>query len=121
LRGWIEADMAFAKGRQKIGGRQKGVVNAVTVEIKAMARSLVTDPAYVRALRKRLLAGDAGPVEPILYYYAFGRPKYEVAVDQPPQGVMFARVLQVMSKEQRAVFMSAYLVATKQAAQQEPS
>jgi Family of unknown function (DUF5681) len=64
-------------------GRPKGVPNKVTREGRELARALILDPTYLRSLRKRLLAGTAGSVEVMLFYYAFGRPKDEVLSDIP--------------------------------------
>jgi hypothetical protein len=65
---------SFRAGHRGVGGRPKGAVNRTTREIRALARSLVEDPAYLAALRRRLVAGKAGPLEPLLFAYAYGRP-----------------------------------------------
>ena len=39
-----------------------------------MAYELVTNAAYRRELKRRLLAGEAGPLEGLLWRYAFGDP-----------------------------------------------
>ena len=44
-----------------------------------MARGLVEDPAYVSALRRRLLAGKAGQMEVLLFRYAYGGPPDRLA------------------------------------------
>ena len=41
---------------------------------KELARGLVEDPDYLDALRARLLAGEAGNMEPLLWRYAHGDP-----------------------------------------------
>lgn len=64
-------------------GRPKGVPNKATQEIRGLARGLLLDPIYLRSLKKRLIAGTAGPVEVTLFQYAFGRPKDEVVPDVP--------------------------------------
>ena len=56
-------------------GRPKGVPNQATRDIKEASAKLLTDPAYVEALKVRLRRGTAGAVEPLLYAYAYGRPK----------------------------------------------
>jgi len=71
----------FPKGVKVGPGRPKGIPNKATVEIKQAARALLEDPAYVEALRARLQTGDAGPVESLLYHYAYGKPKETVAIE----------------------------------------
>jgi len=38
-----------------------------------LARGLLEDPAYLAALRRRLLAGTAGPIEALLFFFNFAR------------------------------------------------
>lgn len=60
-------------------GRRKGAVNRATREVQTLARALVQSPRYVRKLRARLIAGTAAPaVEVLVWYYAYGRPRFEV-------------------------------------------
>jgi len=59
-------------------GRPKGSQNKVTREIKAFARSLLEDPGYQAALKTRLKAGKAPHLEPLLYHYAYGKPKEQI-------------------------------------------
>lgn len=56
-------------------GRKAGVPNKATRDIKEAAANLLTDAAYVEALKVRLRRGTAGAVEPLLYHYAYGKPK----------------------------------------------
>jgi len=63
----------MAKGR-KTGGRKKGSLNASTGEVRAIARKMVDDPAYRASLNARMLKGNAGPVEVLVWHYAYGRP-----------------------------------------------
>jgi hypothetical protein len=65
---------SFKPGHRGSGGRPKGARNRATLEIRALARSLVEDPTYLAALRHRLAAGKAGSLEPLLFAYAYGRP-----------------------------------------------
>ena len=65
---------SFKPGHRGSGGRPKGARNRATLEIRALARSLVQDPTYLAALRRRLAAGKAGPMEVLLFNYAYGRP-----------------------------------------------
>jgi hypothetical protein len=57
------------------GGRPRGALNRATTEIKEAARLLLEDEGYQTALKARLLSGTAGAVEPLLYHYAFGKPR----------------------------------------------
>ena len=66
---------------RKGGGRQKGVPNRVTLEMKKFSTLLLTDPVYQKNLQKRLRAGTLAPaVETMLYYYAAGKPKERIEV-----------------------------------------
>jgi hypothetical protein len=56
-------------------GRPKGSTNKSTKEIKAISTRLINDPAYVESLKVRLRRGTAGAVEPLLFHYAYGKPK----------------------------------------------
>lgn len=55
-------------------GRPKGSRNKTSLEIAAVARRLVESPEYQASLRKRLIEGKAPHMEPILFYYAYGKP-----------------------------------------------
>ena len=56
-------------------GRPKGAVNKATREIKDIASGMLSDPAYVESLRRRLTSGKAPHMEPLLHHYAYGKPK----------------------------------------------
>lgn len=56
-------------------GRPKGSPNRATREVRALAQRLVLDPQYQAALWRRLCRGRAGPLEPLLWKYAFGEPR----------------------------------------------
>ncbi len=43
--------------------------------MRDVAQNLVSDPAYVTGLRQRLQRGKAPHMEPVLWYYAWGKPK----------------------------------------------
>ena len=69
--------MAFQPGHRKVGGRRAGVPNKATAELRQLAAQLINDPAYHKRLRERLLNGDAGRIEPLLWQYACGKPAGE--------------------------------------------
>ena len=75
--------MAKTAGLKRGGpGRPKGVQNRVTVEAREYATRLVTDPAYISGLERRLIEGTAGSMEPLLWAFAYGKPKERLEVDQ---------------------------------------
>jgi hypothetical protein len=69
----------FAKGQSgNPKGRTKGAENKATKEVRQLAAGLLDD-AYRARLKQRLLAGKAPHMEPIIWYYAFGKPKETIA------------------------------------------
>jgi hypothetical protein len=73
--------MGFVKGKVKTGGRQLGQPNKVTLDIKGYARAVIEDPDYQTKLKQRLLDGSAPQLEVLLHYYAYGKPKLEIGMD----------------------------------------
>jgi hypothetical protein len=71
-------------------GRPKGALNKATRDIKDIARGLLSNEEYQRNLVKRLTRGTAGPVESLLYQYAFGKPKDTVELSGPNGGPLQA-------------------------------
>lgn len=67
----------FKKG-DKRAGRPRGARNKVTTEAKAAMNEIVDNPEYRAALLQRMIAGDAGAMEPICWYFAKGKPKERV-------------------------------------------
>ena len=71
----------MAKGK-KTGGRIAGTPNRKTAAdreyVRDFARSILERPDYVASLNERLLEGKAQHMEPILFHYAFGKPKESV-------------------------------------------
>lgn len=73
--------MGFQKGKPKTGGRLPGQPNKVTLDIKEHARAVIEDPGYQEKLKARLLEGSSPQLEVLLHYYAYGKPKLEVALE----------------------------------------
>jgi hypothetical protein len=55
-------------------GRPKGSRNKTSLEIAEVARKLVESREYKASLKQRLIEGKAPHMEPILFYYAYGKP-----------------------------------------------
>ena len=73
---------AFKKGVSgNPRGRLPGTKNRATVEAREFANRLVDDDEYREALRRRMISGTAGAMEPLVWAYAKGRP-----VDRVEQG-----------------------------------
>lgn len=70
-------------GLRRGGGRPKGVPNKTTVESREFADRILSDPAYVVSLRRRVLAGKAPHMETLLAQYRWGKPKDTVALEGP--------------------------------------
>ncbi len=64
----------FQPGHRGAGGRPKGSLNRATIEIRDVARRLVEDRLYQKNLLIRLRKGTAGPMEAVVWAYAYGRP-----------------------------------------------
>lgn len=60
------------------GGRPKGSKNKLTSAEKrdgrVVALKLISDPAYRKRLMSRLRRGEAGPIENLLWLFAYGKP-----------------------------------------------
>src|SRR2546425_2713033 len=85
------AGRPFTKGQSgNPTGRPRGTPNRATVEVKVAARLLVEDPEYRRRLLQRLRAGKAGALEPLLWFYAFGKPTERIEANiRPPLAIVF--------------------------------
>jgi hypothetical protein len=65
--------------------RPAGSLNRTTKEIRELAQRLLTDRGYQKALKERLVAGTAGKIEELLYFYAWGKPpERSVSVEDDP-------------------------------------
>lgn len=65
----------------KRSGRQKGVPNRASTDVRVRARALVEDPVYVLGIKRRMLEGKSVPLEIMLHHYAYGKPRESVAVE----------------------------------------
>jgi len=91
--------LAFQRGHKKVGGRTKGTLNKATVQARELARDLL-GPKYLERLQRRLLAGQAGSMEPLLWQYAFGRPITEaMANGHADAGELFEAMLNRLEQE----------------------
>jgi hypothetical protein len=52
------------------------------VTIKEIALGLVEDPDYQNSLKKRMLNGRSPQLEILMHFYAYGKPKTEIATDK---------------------------------------
>jgi len=71
-------------------GRPKGLPNKSTRTIQEVAHGLLSGDVYKANLVKRLQRGTAGPVETLLYQYAYGKPKDTVELTGPNGGPLQA-------------------------------
>lgn len=66
---------AFKRGQSgNPHGRRPGTRNRRTIEAREVAQRLVDDPDYRDELLQRMIDGTAGAMEPLLWYYAKGKP-----------------------------------------------
>jgi hypothetical protein len=67
-------------------GRKRGIPNAATLEIKALAsRLLIEDEEWIESARRRMIAGEAPHLETFFLSHKYGRPKdVDQAPDKPP-------------------------------------
>jgi hypothetical protein len=71
------------KGK-KTGGRKKGTLNRLTLEIRTVAAEFVDDPSYRAKLAKDFRARRVSPgIEMLFWYYAHGKPVERSEVWRP--------------------------------------
>jgi hypothetical protein len=102
---------SFVPGSRTGKGRPKGSPNKVSSEVRAIAKALVEDRAYREGLQERLRDGTAAPaVEVMLWNYAYGKPKNELALTldiMSQQQLANLRQLGVSTGEQEALLLEA--------------
>ena len=64
-------------------GRRPGTQNRRTIEVREVCSRLVEDPIYLESLRRRMIAGTAGAMEPLMWFYAKGKPVDRVETGPP--------------------------------------
>lgn len=69
--------------RKNLRPNKRGPAKA-TCEIRSLSQKLLSDPDYLNALKWRLQHGEAGAVEPLLYSYAYGKPREVISIEGPP-------------------------------------
>lgn len=80
----VRRPTAFKPGQSgNPAGRRPGTRRRVTIEAQAAATQIVDDPEYRSRLRQRMLDGTAGAMEPLLWFYAYGRPVDRVETGGP--------------------------------------
>jgi hypothetical protein len=63
-------------------GRQKGVPNRATAEVREWTRAIFEDPAVRAVLHRKALTGDLPPaIYTELLHYAYGKPREVVELD----------------------------------------
>lgn len=55
-------------------GRTLGTQNRRTIEVREMCNRIVDDDEYRDALKRRMITGTAGAMEPLVWAYAKGKP-----------------------------------------------
>ena len=64
-------------------GRTPGTQTRKTIEVREVCNGLVDDPEYRYALRRRLIEGNAGAIEILIWHYAKGRPIDRIETGKP--------------------------------------
>jgi hypothetical protein len=63
-------------------GRQKGIPNKATIEIKEFCRGVLTSSKYRASLRARIADGRLpAAIESLMWYYAYGKPKETIELE----------------------------------------
>jgi len=77
-------------------GRPKGSLNKRTLEAKAFARQLVSDPIYLQNLQTALEERKVeASIEAMIWHYAYGKPKESVEVQYNLEALNTEEVIQL--------------------------
>ena len=88
----------FLKGHPPyIGpGRPKGSLNQRTIEAKALARQLVSNPTYLQNLQTALENRTVDTsIEAMIWHYAYGKPKESVEIQYDFEALTTKEVIQL--------------------------
>ena len=88
----------FVKGHPPyIGpGRPKGSLNQRTLEAKAFARQLVSNPTYLQNLQTALENRTVDTsIEAMIWHYAYGKPKESVEIQYNFEALTTKEVIQL--------------------------
>jgi hypothetical protein len=64
-----------------IGGRPKGSLSEKTLAVREFCRSVCEDKEYRAAILRRARTNTLGPMEQVIWAYAWGRPKERVEIE----------------------------------------
>ena len=64
-------------------GRRPGTLTRKTIEVRDICNALVDDPEYRESLRRRMIEGNAGSMEVLVWHYAKGKPVDRIEAGTP--------------------------------------
>jgi len=77
-------------------GRPKGSLNQRTLEAKAFARQLVSNPTYLEKLQADLNERNVeASIEAMIWHYAYGKPKEHIDVQYNLEALNTREVIQL--------------------------